>query len=361
VDVLLTKSNNHNNNNSNTDLLLPKSSNVVNAASLMQRLTIDIIGQLAFGQEFDTIRGKEQELAKNTREFLQAWGYFILTPPFVFKYLLRQKTFKNRQIVKALSDNTNRIIENRREAIQKEPYNEDLTKDFLGSLLVAKNDEEGRSNISDMLSNSEIQVLVREMLLGGSDTTANSLAFLLYWIAKKPEVHKKILQEFDEVLGKDGQITYENQSKLTYLDQVINETARLSPASTIIPRRALEDDKLGPYDVPAGTNLLVNLHANNMNPMYWDNPNEFDPDRFSSENLKQNSHSKSIYFPFGYGAKGCPGQHMARIEIKGVMSVLLRQFEFKLLKPEAPLESTYNIVNQPKNGELFMYPVPLQM
>lgn len=69
-----------------------------------------------------------------------------------------------------------------------QPYNEELTKDFLGSLLVAKSDEEGRANINDMLSDNEIQVLVREMLLGGSDTTANSLAFILYWLAKKPHV-----------------------------------------------------------------------------------------------------------------------------------------------------------------------------
>lgn len=98
---------------------------------------------------------------------------------------------------------------------------------------------------------------------------------------------------------------------------------------------------------------------------------EFDPDRFSVDNLKKNSKAKNVFFPFGYGAKyeitffcgicfliqnrGCPGQHMARIEIKGVMWVLLRHFDWKLVRPEDPLESTYNIVNQPKNGELFMY------
>jgi cytochrome P450 len=299
-------------------------------------------------------------LAKSTREFLQAWGYFVLTPPFVFKYILRTKTTKYRQIVKELQENTRKIIENRRAAIEKEPYNDDLTKDFLGSLLVAKSDEEGRPDIKNMLSDNEIQVLVREMLLGGSDTTANSLAFLLYWLAKKPEIQKKILEEFDQVLGKEGILTYENQSKLTYLDQVINETARLSPASTVIPRRALEADKLGDYEVPAGTSILINLHANNLNPLYWNNPMEFDPDRFSVDNLKKNPNAKNVYFPFGYGAKGCPGQHMARIEMKGVMWVLLRQLEWSLVHPDAPLESTYNIVNQPKNGELFMYANVLQ-
>ncbi len=93
---------------------------------------------------------------------------------------------------------------------------------------------------------------------------------------------------------------------------------RLSPGSPIIPRRAIEEDTIGEYQIPAGvrniqsgnflrifsqTSILINLWTNNINEKYWEDPLSFKPERFASENLKTVPEYKNVFFPFGYGGR----------------------------------------------------------
>ena len=91
-----------------------------------------------------------------------------------------------------------------------------------------------------------------------------------------------------------------------------------------------------------------------MDERYWESPQEFNPDRFSSKSMKD-CKWKDVFFPFGYGGRSCPGQLVAKIAMKSVLSILLREFKFELVNPNQKLETVYSIVSQPKGGELLVY------
>ncbi|XP_013140400.1 PREDICTED: cytochrome P450 6B4-like [Papilio polytes] len=149
----------------------------------------------------------------------------------------------------------------------------------------------------------------------GYETSASTMTYLFYEVAKHPEIQDKVIAEIDEVLKKyDGEITYEFLNELTYLNQVFDETLRMYPVVDPLQRNAEMD-----YVIP-GTNtkirkrqtVLVSALAIHRDPKYYPNPGKFDPERFTTEN-KKNIHS-GAYMPFGTGPRNCIGMRFAKVQ-----------------------------------------------
>jgi len=123
-------------------------------------------------------------------------------------------------------------------------------------------------------------------LIAGSETTSNSLAFLLYTLAYYPDIQEKIYQEIMTVLG-DKELEYDDLRNFEYLGWAISESMRLNPTLERSGRTFIEDLKFGNHIVKKGTIALIDMKGMHMNPRYWDSPNEFIPERFKDFDKKK--------------------------------------------------------------------------
>jgi trans-cinnamate 4-monooxygenase len=165
------------------------------------------------------------------------------------------------------------------------------------------------------------------------ETTLWSIEWAIAELVNHPEIQQKLRQELDTVLGPGHQITEPDTHNLPYLQAVIKETLRLRMAiPLLVPHMNLHDAKLGGYDIPAESKILVNAWYLANNPDSWSRPEEFRPERFLEEEKHVEANGNDFrYLPFGVGRRSCPGIILA-LPILGITIGRLVQ-NFELLPP----------------------------
>lgn len=196
------------------------------------------------------------------------------------------------------------------------------------------------------------------MVVGGSDTSSNSIEFAMAEMMNKPETMRKAQQELDVVVGKDNIVEESHIHKLPYLYAIMKEVLRLHPAlPLLVPHSPNQDCTVGGYAIPKGCRVFVNVWSIHRDPSVWENPLEFDPDRFSGGKWDY-SGSDLSYFPFGSGRRMCAGLAMAERMFLYSTATLLHSFDWKLVEGEkVDLTEKFGIVLKLKNP-LVAIPTP---
>jgi cytochrome P450 len=212
--------------------------------------------------------------------------------------------------------------------------------DLLQTLMDARySDGEG---MSDELVLSESM----QLLVAGHETSSNALSWLLYLLSTRPDCLERVRQEFDSVLG-DAPLTFSDVSKFEFTTQVIQEALRLYPPFWMIDREAVADDRVGDVAIPRGSTVIVFVYGAHHAPRYWENPENFDPERFTKANEKQ--HAPFTYLPFGGGPRGCIGGNYAMLQILMILSDVLRNYDFELT-PGQTIEARPMVILRPAHG-----------
>ncbi|MEM9453561.1 MAG: cytochrome P450 [Myxococcota bacterium] len=175
------------------------------------------------------------------------------------------------------------------------------------SLLLAATDGEG--GMSDQQLRDEVVLTY----IAGYETTAWTLAWALMLLACEPALVSELHAELDE---------HDDFTTIPLLDACIRETLRLYPSAPMLPRRALVDEELGGYRIPAGTNLIVLPWLIHRDPEIWPAPKRFDPRR----HLEQTARPRLAWMPFGAGQRTCIGKGLAMMEANMTLSMFLRRF-----------------------------------
>lgn len=144
-------------------------------------------------------------------------------------------------------------------------------------------------------------------------SSTKAIAFMAYELALNQDIQQKLYEEIqmvNESLG-DGQLTFDALSKLKYLDQVIDETLRKWPPATLTTRKCTKDIELDLGDgkivsIERGTGIWIPIHSVHNDPNNFENPTEFDPERFNEEN--RHKIKSGSYIPFGIGLRKCIGE-----------------------------------------------------
>ena len=136
-------------------------------------------------------------------------------------------------------------------------------------------------------------------------------------------------------------------ANLPYLNQTLNETMRIFPAARATTREAVEDDVLGGYEIKAGDRMFINIIGIHMDERYWDNPEKFDPDRFSPE--RSEDRHKWAFLPFLNGPRKCIGEPLSRVEMQLIAAIMLQNFTFRL-PAGTKVEQEVRFVLHPKGG-----------
>ncbi|ERN19435.1 geraniol 8-hydroxylase [Amborella trichopoda] len=220
----------------------------------------------------------------------------------------------------------NEIIEQRMKDGGKEG-----SHDFLNYLLDLKD----KGDPKTPLTMTHIKALLMDMVVGGTDTTSNTVEWAMAHMLEKPEIMKRAQEEVDRVVGTSTTVEESHLSHFVYLDAIVKEVLRLHPAlPLLVPHCPSAPCTVGGYNVPTGTRVFINVWSIQRDPAHWDRPLEFDPERFLREPKWDFSGRDFEYFPFGSGRRICAGIAMANRMVNYSVATLLHSFEWCLPEGE---------------------------
>ena len=194
------------------------------------------------------------------------------------------------------------------------------------------------------------QQLLDESLIiyvAGHETTAIAMVWAIYLIATHPNVESKLVQSIAEDL-KGEEPSFSNLRNLTYTTQVIEESMRLYPPAWLVDREAINDDEVDGIKIKKGIPISCLIYSMHRHSDFWENPNEFDPERFSPENKKK--HIPFSYIPFGGGPRLCIGNNFAMMEMQLIISMIYQKYKFDLVSKKDSINIQPMITLRPKNG-----------
>jgi cytochrome P450 len=191
------------------------------------------------------------------------------------------------------------------------------------SLLISAQDEEG-----NRLTDEEIRDQAMTLMFAGHDTSTSTVSFLMYQLARNPDVAERLAADNEEVLGGAAPGPAQLHGELPYLEQVMDETLRLYPPAWIGPRRNIEAFDFAGHHVPADTYVAYSSWASHRLPEVFPDPDRFDPERFTRERKAALPHG--AYVPFGAGRRICIGKRFGQTEVKLVTTMILQRFRLSL-------------------------------
>ncbi|GER28009.1 cytochrome P450 family protein [Striga asiatica] len=213
-------------------------------------------------------------------------------------------------------------------------------KDFLQFLLEMKDGGDvdfSMTHLKALLMNpstkqrsNDRQSLNEDMVVGGTDSTSNTMEFALAEMMNNPEILARAQQELDTVIGKYNTVEESHISSLPYLHAVMKEALRLHPAvPLLVPHCPSTTCEVSGYTIPSGARVFFNVWAIHRDPSLWDNPLDFCPDRFLDGTWDYSGNDFS-YFPFGSGRRMCVGVDMAQRMFMFSLATLVHSFDWRL-------------------------------
>lgn len=282
----------------------------------------------------------DADVESDAREIGQALSFLMKYAVGRFRSLVKVPeswpTPRNRRAERAyryLDSVVYRIIESRRRS------GED--RGALLSMLIHATDEDGSQMTPQQLRDETMTIF-----LAGHETTALALTWTWYLLSENVQAEAQLHSELDRVLG-GRQPSADDLERLPYLDAVVHESMRLYPPAYAVVRRALEPFEVGGYAFPAGTQLLLSPWAMHRDPRYYDQPEEFRPERWLDGSARRLP--AYAYFPFGGGPRRCIGQSFALMEAALVVATIAQRFALRLA-PRHPVVPEPLITLRPKYG-----------
>lgn len=287
----------------------------VDVSADMTRLTLDTIALCGFGQRLASfasadmhpfvqamVRVLEEAMARSTRP---RWVNRLNVPA--------KRRFK--QDIAFLHAFVDDVIRHRHATPSP-------VKDLLGLMLEGSDPASG-----ERLSDTNIRYQVITFLIAGHETTSGLLSFALYFLTRHPDAMARAVAEVDAVVPHGAPLSYEDLDRLVVIEQVLDETLRLWPTAPAFSVAPFEDTVLpGGYFLAKDQRITLLLPALHRDPATWDNPDQFDIDRFAPE--RRASISAHSYKPFGNGSRSCIGKQFAMMEAKLALAMVLQSFNF---------------------------------
>ncbi|MGO9947227.1 MAG: cytochrome P450 [Steroidobacteraceae bacterium] len=306
----------------------------IDIAAEMNALTLKIICRTMFSSDAEELAahaGEALEFAQKSMEFGLLDILPVIGPPRIKR---AQDAIRAR--FESMDAAIYRLI-GEREKIRNE-----APKDFLTRLVAAKDPEDGAG-----LNASEVRDEVITIFMAGHETTAVTMTWVWYLLSQHPAEEAKLHEELDTVLG--GRIpAVEDLPNLPYTRMVIEEAMRVyPPAPGLSMRVAKEADELCGFKVAPGLQIIVSPWILHRHRRLWDDPERFDPTRFSKE--LSDKRPRFAYLPFGGGPRICIGATLAMTEATLILAVLAQRFRLRLKEPQ-DIKLQARITLRPKNG-----------
>lgn len=325
---------------------------------IITNCALDIICETAMGVNINAQTDPESKYSKAVRKVLDLFTLRFLSP-WLWNDLIFQMTptgIEQRKTIKFLHNFTVTVIKQKKKEILDKMRTggadlEATMNDIGTKRVLAFLDNLLTQNIKDpnSLSDEDIRSEVDTFMSAGQDTSSATIQFALQLIGNHPEVQTKIHEELDTIYGDspDREIKFEDLREMKYLEKCIKETLRLFPPVLFIARQITEEFKIKGRTIPPGTTCLVLHYVLHRDPKYFPNPEVFNPDRFSPENM--NERHAFAFVPFSAGPRNCIGQRFALQTTKALIASILRKYRITSVLPMNKIELAIGTTMGPKN------------
>ena len=257
-------------------------------------------------------------------------GKLMATGENPFAFLSRDST-RDLSVVMKIRELRKTLLE----IIAERRSRDDEEFDFLSMYMKAV-DKNG-----EPFTDKELLDELMTLIVAGFETSANTLNWVWYLIAGKPDVEAKLIAEANEFLPDVSSVNADNAKAMKYTQQVLEEALRLYPPVWLFTRRASEEDELDDYDVPPGTDIYLSPYVLHRTASIWPDPDSFNPDRFETGEKPKRDRP---YFPFSLGPRRCLGEYFSFLEMKVHIGLLLPRFRMQRVSNTDPvLELAINL------------------
>ncbi len=307
-------------------LAAARAGSAVDLQADLMRYTVDTLTGLAFGADINTLEANDDVIQRHLNRIFPAlfqrsfsyvpyWRWFRLPAD---RQLERSVTAVNA----AIDD----FIAQARQRMRDEPGRREHPANLLEAMIAAA--DQPASGVSD----ADVAGNVLTLLLAGEDTTANTLAWMIYLLQCNPEALRRAQDEVRRLASDLSRFSRDNIGALDYLEACAHETMRLKPVAPFLPAEALRDTVVADVRVPAGTLVWNVLRHDSVSGRYFDDPEAFRPERWlgaagAAPASGPAGSAKRVAMPFGAGPRVCPGRYLALLEIKMAMAMLLASFD----------------------------------
>jgi cytochrome P450 len=303
----------------------------IDVAKEMMRLTLGIAGKTLFNADISGEADAMGRAVTGVFEYLNYRINHLVALPLVIP---TPRNIRFRRALRMLDKVVYDIIDShRRNGID--------TGDLLSVLLSARDEETG-GGMSDLQLRDEVITFIG----AGHETTAQALSWTWYLLSKHPDVDRRMRAEITETLA--GRVpTVQDLPGLQYTRMVIEESMRLYPPVWGVTRRAAEDDEIGGFHIPRNSIVILCQYITHRHPAFWENPEGFDPERFTLERVALRP--RYAYFPFLGGPHQCIGIDFAMMEAVLVIAMVAQAFRLELMPGHtAGLDTIFTL--RPKGG-----------
>jgi cytochrome P450 len=267
----------------------------------------------------------EALFSEDLRDFSDTAG----RSPFQLVTADRQRDLQFAVRFRALSEPIRAIIDARRHAQRFPP-------DLLSHCLLAR-----ESGSGEPMGDKQLIDELLTLIVAGHETTAAALSWLWHLLALHPDSFAQV-QAACRAVDLQRVPDWDTLDRLPFIAQVIKEALRLYPPGWLYTRRALQPDRLGDYYLPAGTDVFICSWLLHRHPAYWEQPDEFRPDRFSAANEARRQ--RYVYLPFSAGPRHCIGESFAMAEMMIHLAVLASHVQPQALgQPVVEPEAEVNL------------------
>ncbi|KAF7540347.1 hypothetical protein G7054_g1502 [Neopestalotiopsis clavispora] len=277
----------------------------------------DVISKMMFGESFDALKtGKEDPWLEEVTYGNQG-AFSALTFPWLYEIVKRLPIVGRARLFhahKVLMGKGKAALDNSRDAADLDVAN------IFSKIRSQADKDDAQLTVLDM------SVEAGSFMIAGTDTTSNTLTYLLWAVMLQPQLQKTLEKEVGEM---EEQLTDVAMEKLPLLNAVIQETLRLygaapTPLPRVVPMGGAE---LGGYHLPGGVTVATQAYTMHRDPRFFDNPDAFDPTRWLTPGERANSEiAKAAYAPFGAGSRVCIGKALAYMELRYAAAMFFRTF-----------------------------------
>jgi cytochrome P450 len=322
----------------------------VDVAADLMRYTVDVTMRFALGHPANTLDSGDDVIQRHLDKIFPAIGRRVRG---FFPYWRYFKLPQDRELDRALAAlriEVGALIDQARERLRASPALRESPTCFLEALLSAHERDDHAIRDDDVFANT------MTVLLGGEDTTANTMAWLMHCVSTQPEVYAALRAEADALLddpaAPDREVPRADRFPhlLRMTDAVINETLRLYPIAPFFLLEALRDSRIGGIAVPAGTQVILLTRSSvGCSPLSTPPP-RFDP--FADAAKSDAGPGRAVTLPFGYGPRMCPGRNLALAELRSATLMLARNFDLEAVPGPRPVSERLNFTLAPAHLRL---------
>jgi cytochrome P450 len=309
----------------------------------LKAYTLDVTIGLAMGQDINTLEHHHNPLQTDIDFIFNRVARRLTTPFPYWRYLKLPIDHAADKAAKRIRQAIIGFIAQTRAHINQNPELRSKPTNVMEALIAARDEPNSEFTDEHVIGNAIT------LVFAGEDTTSNTIAWLLNFVARDREASARIATEVDAVLnGTEILQDFKALDQFTFTEAATTEAMRLKPVAALLALETNKELVIGDTLVPAGTDILTCMRHTAMQENHFSQHDAFRPERWLSDQAAaMNADPARKLFPFGGGPRFCPGRFLAMTEIKMVVSMIARNFTVTIDQNAPPVEESFRFTMTP--------------